>query len=170
MIERIQASTVYIMVIWADKSAVRWFRAYILRSRSQDQTSTQMERTIIKLPSEPVLDGVQEEDRPNVRNVIYLLYGLKLCISWSVTPKNQGYEVTGSVDCKANLDIERRDMECIHKVDPLRVTSVSVHILGGNSPTVSLVVFVLRKSEPVVLEEQEIVHVQRKRKFWFGGS
>ena len=122
------------------------------------------------MSSEPVLDGVLEEDRPNVRNVIYLLHGLKLCISWSVTPKNQGYEVTGSIDSKANLDIERRDMECIHRVDPLRVTSVGVHILCGSHPTVSLVVFVLRKSDPVVLEEQEVIHIQRKRKFWFGGS
>jgi hypothetical protein len=29
-------------------------------------------------------------------------------------------------------------------------------------------VYILRKSEPVVLEEQEIVQIQRKRKFWSG--
>jgi hypothetical protein len=126
--------------------------------------------TPIKLPSEPVLDGVLEEDRPTVRNVIYVLHALKLCLSWSVTPKNQGYEVTGSVDTRANTDMELRDMELIRKVDPLRVTSICARVLGGAVPTVSLVVFVLRRSEPVVLEEQEIVHIQRKRKFWLGGS
>jgi hypothetical protein len=98
------------------------------------------------------------------------LHALKLCVSWSVTPKNQGYEVNGTVDCKTNQEIELRDMELIRKVDPLRVTSVCSRVLGGASPTVSLVVFVLRRSEPVVLEEQEIVHIQRKRKFWLGGS
>jgi hypothetical protein len=124
----------------------------------------------LKLPFEPVLDGVLEEDRPNIRNVIHVLHALKICQSWSVTPKNQGYEVTGSVDTKANTDIELRDMELMRKVDPLRVTSVCARVLGGSNPTVSLAVFVLRRSEPVVLEEQEVVCIQRKRKFWMGGS
>ena len=122
----------------------------------------------IKLPSEPVLDGVLEEDRATVRNVIYVLHALKLCLSWSVTPKNQGYEVTGSVDTRSNTDIELRDMELIRKVDPLRITSVGARVLGGPNATMSLAVFVMRRSEPVVLEEQEIVHIQRKRKFWSG--
>jgi hypothetical protein len=127
--------------------------------------------SVIKLPVEPVLDGVQDEDRHTVRNVIYVLHALKLCLSWSVTPKNQGYEVTGSVDTRPGsvTDIELRDMELIRKVDPLRVTSVCTRVLGGPNPTLSLVVFVLRRSEPVVLEEQEIVHIQRKRRFWLGG-
>lgn len=136
------------------------------------QDSGMAEVSVIKLPTEPVLDGVQDEDRQTVRNVIYVLHALKLCLSWSVTPKNQGYEVTGSVDTRPGnvTDIELRDMELIRKVDPLRVTMVSTRILGGPSPTFSLVVFVLRKSEPVVLEEQEVVHIQRKRRFWLGGS
>jgi hypothetical protein len=129
-----------------------------------------MDAQTIKLPQEPVLDGVLEEDRATVRNVIYLLHALKLCSSWSVTPKNQGYEVIGSVDCKVNTEVELRDMELIRRVDPLRVSSVSVRILGGPNATVNLAVFVLRKSEPVVLEEQEIVHIQRKRRFWLGGQ
>ena len=129
-----------------------------------------MESCVIKLPSEPVLDGVLEEDRATVRNVIYMLHALKLCVSWSVSPKNQGYEVVGAVDTKAGTttDIELRDMELIRKVDPLRVTSVCARVLGGPNATMSLAVFVMRRSEPVVLEEQEIVHIQRKRKFWSG--
>lgn len=129
-----------------------------------------MESCVIKLPAEPVLDGVLEEDRATVRNVIYMLHALKLCVSWSVSPKNQGYEITGSVDTKPGVttDIELRDMELIRKVDPLRTTSVCARVLGGPNATFSLVVFVLRRSEPVVLEEQEIVHIQRKRKFWSG--
>ena len=71
----------------------------------------------IKLPAEPVLDGVLEEDRPTVRNVIYVLHALKLCQSWSVTAKNQGYEVVGSVDTRVNSTIESRDLELIRKVE-----------------------------------------------------
>ena len=127
---------------------------------------------VIKLSSEQVLDGVHDEDRPNVRNVIYVMHALKLCLSWSVTPKNQGYEVTGSIDTRPATvtDIELRDMELIRKVDPLRVTSVATRVLGGSSPILSLTVFILRKTEPVIMEEQEIVHIQRKRKFWHGSG
>jgi hypothetical protein len=124
----------------------------------------------IKLPAEPVLDGVLEEDRPTVRNVIYVLHALKLCQSWSVTAKNQGYEVVGSVDTRVNSTIESRDLELIRKVDPLRVSSAGMRVIGGASPTLAVVVYVLRKSEPVVLEEQEILHIQKKRRFWMGGG
>ena len=122
----------------------------------------------IKLPFEPVLDGVLDEDRPTVRNVIYVLHALKLCQSWSVTPKNQGYEVVGPVDTKVNTLIELRDLELIKRVDPLRVTSAGANVIGGCTPTFSVVVFVLRRSEPVMIEEQEIIQIQRKRKFWGG--
>ncbi len=120
----------------------------------------------IKIPNEPVLDGVLEEDRVSVRNIIYVLHALKLCSSWSVTPKNQGYEVVGLVNTKAaNQEVEFRDMELIKRVDPLRVHSVIARVIGD---TLNLVIFLFRKSEPVVLEEQEIVQIQRKRKFWWG--
>ena len=118
---------------------------------------------------EPVLDGVIEEDRPNVRNVIRVLSALKLCQSWSVTPKNQGYDISGSIDSKTNTEIFASDMELIKKVDLLRVDSVSVRVLGGPTPTFTLAVYVLRKSEPVVLEEHEVVLIRKKRRFWSGG-
>jgi hypothetical protein len=127
-------------------------------------------QTGILLPSEPVLDGVQDEDRANVRNVIYVLHALKLCVSWSVTPKNQGYEIVGTVDSKINQEIELRDMELIKRVDTLRVSTVALRVMGGPCSTVSVAVYVLRKSEPVVLEEQDIVQIQRKRKFWMGSG
>jgi hypothetical protein len=126
------------------------------------------EKIMITLPCEPVLDGVVEEDRANVRNVIYVLHARKMCHSWSVTPKNQGYEVVGLVDTKSNFEIELGDMELIKRVDPLRVNEIALRVLGGQNATLSVAIFILRKSEPVVLEEQEIVRIQRKRKFWRG--
>lgn len=126
--------------------------------------------TQIKLSAEPVLDGVLDEDRQTVRNVIYVLHALKLCQSWSVTPNSQGYEVVGTVDTKANTTVELRDLELIRKVDPLRVTSAGARVIGGTNPTFSVIVTVLRRSEPVVLEEQDILQIRRKRKFWMGGS
>jgi hypothetical protein len=74
------------------------------------------------------------------------------------------------MDSKVNSEIEMRDMELIKKVDPLRVTAVSVRVLGGANPTFTLAVYVMRKSEPVVMEEQEVVMIRKKRRFWSGGS
>ena len=130
------------------------------------------ESTVVKIPHEPMLDGVLEEDRPNVRNVIYVLHSLKICKSWSALPKNQGYEVVGMVDTETCQEVELRDMELLKQVDPLRVNSVCTRLICGPPVTFSVVVFILRKSEPVVLEEQEVLCIRRKRKFWrlFGGS
>lgn len=123
-------------------------------------------KRVVTLPTEPVLDGVLEDDRANVRNVIYVLHARQMCHSWSVTPKTRWYEVVGLVDTKKDCEIELGDLELIKKVDPLRVNLISLRVLGGQNATLSLAINVLRKSEPVVLEEQEIMLIQRKRKFW----
>jgi hypothetical protein len=128
-------------------------------------------RTVIKLPSEPLLDAVLEEDRVTVRNVIYVMHSLKMCKSWSALPRNQGYEVVGLVDSATYPEVELGDLELLKRVDTLRVNTVSVRMISGPPVTFSVVVFVLRKSEPVVLEEQDVVCIRRKRKFWnWGGS
>jgi hypothetical protein len=113
-----------------------------------------------------MLDGVLEEDRATVRNVIYVLHSMKMCKSWSALPKNKGYEVVGLVDSATCPEIELSDMELLKRVDFLRISSVSVRMISGPPVTFSIVVFVLRKSEPVVLEEQEVVCIRRKRRFW----
>jgi hypothetical protein len=127
-------------------------------------------RAVIKLPTEPQLDGVLEEDRSTVRNIIYVMHSFKMCKSWSVLPKDHGYEVVGMVDSNSSPEIELRDMELLKRADPLRVSTVSARMIGGPPVTFSIVVFVLRKSEPVVLEEQDVVCIQRKRKFWNWGT
>lgn len=128
------------------------------------------ESNIIKMPHEPQLDGVLEEDRANVRNVIYVLHSLKMCKSWSALPKNQGYEVVGLIDTEACQEVEVRDLELLKSVDPLRISSVSTRLICGPPVTFSIVVFILRKSEPVMLEEQEVLCIRRKRKFWNWGG
>lgn len=118
----------------------------------------------IKLSPEPILDGVAEEDRATVRNVIYVLHAVRLCVSWSVTPKDRGYEVVGMTDPKVVSEIGLCDLDLIKRVDLLRVQTVVVRF--GQQTPASVVIFILRKSEPVVLEEQDvIVQIQRKRRF-----
>jgi len=128
---------------------------------------SQSDGTIV-LPSEPVLDGVQEEDRHTVRNVIYVMHSLQYCKSWAVTPKDHGYEIVGMTDPKTGVDISLQELQLIKSVDLLRVHDVSVKSVGNFPQQVSLVVFVLRKCEPIVLQEQEVVCIRKKRKFWSG--
>ena len=123
-------------------------------------------RTVIKLPMEPQLDGVLDEDRITVRNIIYVMHSLKMCKSWSALPKNQGYEVVGMVDDSTYPEVDLRELELFKRVDPLRVTNVSVRMTSSPPVTFNVVVFVLCKSEPVVIEEQDVVCIRRKRKFW----
>lgn len=124
----------------------------------------------IKLPVEPALDGVLEDDRPTVRNIIYVLHSFKMCKSWSALPKDKGYEVVGMVESASCPEIDLRDLEMLKTVDPLRISSITVKMIAGPPVTFSIVIFVMRKSEPVVLEEQEVVAIRRKRKFWNWGG
>lgn len=122
-------------------------------------------RSVVKIPTEPVLDGVSDEDRTTVRNVIYTMYSFKMCKSWSVLPKDKGYEVTGTV-AESCHDIDMKDLELLKIVDPLRVHSISIQMIKAPTPTFNIVVMVLRKTEPIVLEEQDVVCIKRKRAFW----
>jgi hypothetical protein len=121
-------------------------------------------RPVIKLPAEPVLDGVLEEDRTTVKNLIYVMHSFKMCKSWSVLPKNHGYEVIGMID--PSHEIELRDLELLKSVDTLRVHSICVRMISGPVCAFSIVVMVLRKTEPIILEEQDVVCIKRKRSFW----
>jgi len=119
----------------------------------------------IRMPAEPPLDGVTEEDRGTVRDVIYVVHALKGFVSWSVTPDERWYEIVALTDPKSNSEIGWHDLDLIRSVDRLRVDYLCVRGVVGQPGALSLVIHVMRKSEPVVLEEQEILRIQRKRKF-----
>jgi hypothetical protein len=112
-----------------------------------------------------VLDGVQADDRANVRNIIHLLHTFKLCTSWSVTPSDGVYEIVGILDAKRDIEVALEDLELIQKVDPLRILFVGVRVHPG-SQVFTLRVKVLAMSQPIMIQEQEIVRIQRKRRWW----
>lgn len=119
----------------------------------------------VKLPSEPVLDGVADDDKGTVRDAVYVLYTLKLCSSWSVLAHPRMYELSGFLDLKKDSDFDLSDLQVIAQVDPLRIRHMGVRVIGA-SGTVSIWVHIQRKSEPVVLEEQEIVRIRKRRSWW----
>jgi hypothetical protein len=121
---------------------------------------------VIKLPEEPVLTAVKEEDKMNVRNVIYILLSLKICSLWNVNAVAQGYEIVGLLYTDKELSVDITDLELLKQVDPLRVQRVAVCFMAGmNAPSVKI--RVLAHGEPIVLQEIDILRVQKKRKWLF---
>lgn len=114
--------------------------------------------------TDPALQGVKQEDRVLVRNVIYLLHACKhperLCLSWSVSNTRTGYEVAGFMDPAKDFEVFKEHLDFIALADPLRVQSISVRRSGETS---QVVIRVLSKSEPVMLTEMDIITVQKKR-------
>ena len=120
--------------------------------------------------AEPELQGVKQEDRTTVRNVIYLLHTCKhparLCVSWSVTNSRSGdgYEVTGFLEPGKDFEILTEDLDYIAQADPLRVGPIAITRTGEAT---RIVIRVLCKSEPVMMTELEVLTVhKKKRRLW----
>ena len=119
--------------------------------------------------SEPALQGVKQEDKTLVRNVIYLLHVCKhparLCVSWSVTNSRSGdgYEVTGFLESGKDFEILKEDLDIICLADPLRVKSISI-AKTGDSPRI--VIKVLSHSEPVMMTELDVLTLRKKKRLW----
>jgi hypothetical protein len=126
------------------------------------------ESRCIRLPCEPVLDGVNEEDRNTVRDVIYVVHALKSFASWSVTPRDHYYEVVALTDPKSGAEITWHELDLIKTVNRMRIDHLSVQGVVGQPGALSLVLHIMRKSEPVAIEEYEILRVQKKRRFYWG--
>jgi hypothetical protein len=115
--------------------------------------------------TEPALQGVKQEYRVLVRNVIYMLHACKhpdrLCVSWTVSNTRNGYDVTGFMDPAKDFEVWKEDLELIAQVDPLRVQSISIR-KSGETP--QILIKVLSKSEPVMLTELDVVTVHKRRR------
>jgi hypothetical protein len=115
--------------------------------------------------SEPALQGVKQEDRVLVRNVIYLMHACKhperLCVSWNVANTRNGYEVTGFIDPSKDFEILKEHLDMISLADPLRILSIAIRRTGE---TTQIVIRILSKTEPVMMTELEVVTVQKKRR------
>ena len=115
--------------------------------------------------SEPALQGVKQEDRVLVRNVIYLMHACKhperLCVSWNVANTRNGYEVTGFMDSSKDFEVLKEHMDLISLADPLRIQSIALRKTGE---VTQILIRILSKTEPVMMTELEVVTVQKKRR------
>ena len=117
--------------------------------------------------TEPSLQGVKQDDRVLVRNVLYILHACKhperLCTSWSVTNMRTGagYEIIGLIDQSKDYEIFKEDFDLIKLADTLRVQSISIRKSGD---ALQIVIRVLSKSEPIMMTELEVMSIQKKRR------
>ena len=121
------------------------------------------------LLNEPDLDGVKEEDRNLVKDVIGLLSTLQhpaaLCKGWNVNPVGTThYEINGLIDTRqGDWEVFAEDLELIRTLDPLRVQRVSVRVAGQSA---NVRVNVLSRTERVVVWEYDVIRVQKRRRWW----
>jgi hypothetical protein len=111
------------------------------------------------------LDGVHEEDRPIVRNIIAALEVMKsekLFTAWTCHVAPGGYLVTVFIEEGAECEFSARELETVHDVNPLRVLSVSVQRAANR---LSLRVRVSDRNAPLLLTETQVLRV-RKRSRW----
>ena len=123
--------------------------------------------TIAITMAEPALQGVKQDDRTLVRNVLYVLHACKhperLCTSWSVTNTRtgNGYEVIGLIDQSKDYEIFKEELDPIKLTDPLRVQSISLRKSGD---ALQIVIRILSRSEPIMMTELEVMSIQKKRR------
>jgi hypothetical protein len=117
--------------------------------------------------AEPALQGVKQDDRTLVRNVLYVLHACKhperLCTSWSVTNTRtgNGYDVIGLIDQSKDYEIFKEDLDLIKLTDTLRVQSISLRKSGD---ALQIVIRILSRSEPIMMTELEVMSIQKKRR------
>eukprot|EP00961_Rhodomonas_salina_P293354 3933684-Rhodomonas_salina.1 len=116
--------------------------------------------------SPAALEEVPEVDRPLVSNVIYAILACKhperLCTSWSVACTPVHHVVSGILP-ENGFDISLVDMEFLHSLNPLRISSISVVCSDTKS---KLVVKVLNHKQRVQLTAGELVITQKRRRMW----
>jgi hypothetical protein len=123
--------------------------------------------TIAVTMAEPALQGVKQDDRTLVRNVLYVLHACKhperLCTSWSVTNTRtgNGYDVIGLIDQSKDYEIFKEDLDLIKLTDTLRVQSISLRKSGD---ALQIVIRILSRSEPIMMTELEVMSIQKKRR------
>jgi len=123
--------------------------------------------TIAITMAEPALQGVKQDDRTLVRNVLYVLHACKhperLCTSWSVTNTRtgNGYDVIWLIDQSKDYEIFKEDLDLIKLTDTLRVQSISLRKSGD---ALQIVIRILSRSEPIMMTELEVMSIQKKRR------
>lgn len=114
---------------------------------------------------DPCIEGVHEEDRPIVRNVISALNILKkgptIFTSWTCVVTKGFYIVTAYLG-DGDWELGTRELDTVYDVNPLRIISVSVQNQGSKT---CVRIRISDRNEPIMMTETQLVHL-RKRSRW----
>lgn len=110
------------------------------------------------------LDAVELEDQTLVKDIIAVIKTLKLCTTWSVNVIPKGYEVLAWINTKDDIIVSLDDLDLIQQVNRLRIQMAGIKVYGNISKACVRVV-VFSHKEPVMLQEQTIMRIN-KRKTW----
>jgi hypothetical protein len=111
------------------------------------------------------LDAISEDDKPLVRDVLVLLSHIKICSSWSADPLERFVEIHGIIEpSKRDQDIDLRELvDSVQALDRYRVSYLALRNCGSIP---MLIIRILKRSEPIFIEELDLVKIKRKRPFW----
>jgi hypothetical protein len=134
-----------------------------------------MQRNILQF-NEPALPDVADEDKMNVRNVLYTAWFLQsdgeLCASWQVHNKPDGYLVIISL---GNVfSVSSRDLQAIYDVCPLRIDAITVRnteTAASSAPVKGsgavIAIKILDHNQMVKITETDVVRIKKRHRGWF---
>jgi hypothetical protein len=112
------------------------------------------------------LEGVKSEDQQLVNDIIDVIQAMRLCSTWTIVVVPRGYEIQAWIDTKnEDVEVASSDLDLIHQVNNVRIQFVCVKLFKDTGKS-CVRVFVVSYTEPVMLQEQTIMRIQKKRK-WF---
>jgi hypothetical protein len=125
--------------------------------------------------NEPLLPDVTEEDKMNVRNILYTTWALQpedTALSWQVYNKPDGYLILISLGNVFSVSIH--DLQAISDVCPLRVDAITVrnsdtatHSTPVKSAGAVIAVKVLDHNQMVKITETEVVRIKKRHRGWW---
>lgn len=114
-----------------------------------------------------LLDAVDIEDKPLVKDVITVLNSLKICSGWVVNVVPKGYEILGWINnSKEDVTISLDDLDLLQQVNRVRIPIPTIKLLANSNKSCVRIIVISHK-EPVMVSEQTLLRV-KKRKTWFG--
>lgn len=111
------------------------------------------------------LDLIKEEDRNLIQDILSVVKKVFVhCKSWNINTSEKRYEIILSMDCqKNNNEFHVDDLNLIKNLDNWRIPIVTVRFFSA-VPQIKIVV--IPRSERIVIQDMDILRIQKRRKFW----
>lgn len=115
------------------------------------------------------MKNVQEEDKNLLQDILNVSKHLfKDSKSWIVNPNDDNYEIIVSFDTNIpTVEIFVEDLFTLKELDNWRISNISVR-LNAKIPQIRIIV--IPRSKRVIVQQTDIVRIQKKRRFFENSS